>query len=161
MSEIASDTTSEHVVRFHLPADVGASSASVVGEFNDWSPTRHVLERRADGSFELAVPIATGTRYRYRYFLDGERWENDWHADAYEPNEFGGDDSVLDLTDTSPRLANVGAAVIADGSATGPARRRASTTKAAKPASSAKQRKPAQTPAAKRVRKSTPAPGQA
>jgi len=25
--------------------------------------------------------------------------ENDWRADRYEPNDFGGDDSVVDLTD--------------------------------------------------------------
>lgn len=26
-----------------------------------------------------------------------ERWENDWAADAYLPNDLGGDDSVIDV----------------------------------------------------------------
>jgi hypothetical protein len=30
--------------------------------------------------------------------IDGQRWDNDWAADAYLPNSFGGDDSVVDLT---------------------------------------------------------------
>jgi hypothetical protein len=32
------------------------------------------------------------------YLVDGERRQNDWAADSYAPNEYGGDDSVLDLT---------------------------------------------------------------
>jgi hypothetical protein len=34
---------------------------------------------------------------RFRYLLDGERWENDWTADAYVPNSFGSDDSVVEV----------------------------------------------------------------
>ena len=37
-------------------------------------------------------------RKGYRYLVDGERWENDWAADTYAPNDYGGDDSVVDLT---------------------------------------------------------------
>ena len=44
------------------------------------------------------VVLGAGRTYRFRYLLDDERWENDWEADSYVPNEFGGDDSVLDLT---------------------------------------------------------------
>jgi hypothetical protein len=45
----------------------------------------------------LTVSIPTGRPYRFRYFLDGERWENDFSADDYTPNPFGSDDSVLKL----------------------------------------------------------------
>ena len=45
---------------------------------------------------EIVIP--TGRTYRFRYLIDNERWQNDWAADSYAPNEFGGDDSVLDLT---------------------------------------------------------------
>jgi hypothetical protein len=27
--------------------------------------------------------------------VDGERWENDWEADEYVPNEFSGEDSSV------------------------------------------------------------------
>jgi hypothetical protein len=29
--------------------------------------------------------------------IEGERWENDWEADAYTPNEYGKDDSVVEV----------------------------------------------------------------
>jgi hypothetical protein len=38
-----------------------------------------------------------GRRYRFRYLLDGERWANDGAADDYVANDFGVDDSVIDL----------------------------------------------------------------
>ena len=34
-------------------------------------------------------------RRQYRYLLDGARWENDWQADKYLRNEYGGDNSVV------------------------------------------------------------------
>ena len=42
--------------------------------------------------------MAVGRRYRFRYLLDGRRWENDWEADDYVDNDHGGQDSVVDLT---------------------------------------------------------------
>ena len=35
---------------------------------------------------------------RFRHLLDGDRWDNDWAADAYVRNDFAGGDSVVDLT---------------------------------------------------------------
>ncbi len=29
--------------------------------------------------------------------VDGEWWENHWEADAYIPNDFGSEDSVVDV----------------------------------------------------------------
>jgi 1,4-alpha-glucan branching enzyme len=87
------------VVTFRLPPDVAADAACVVGEFNGWSTTSHPMTLGDDG-FVAAIPLEPGRSYRFRYVLDGERWENDWAADAYVPNEFGGDDSVIDLTRT-------------------------------------------------------------
>ena len=59
------------------------------------------------GGFCAVVELERGRSYRFRYHLDGERWENDWAADGYVGNEYGGDDSVVDLTDrtdtTPPR----------------------------------------------------------
>jgi 1,4-alpha-glucan branching enzyme len=88
------------VVRFRLPHAVEADKVSVVGDFNDWSNDADLMDRDDEG-FVLERPLTRGRSYRYRYLLDGERWENDWAADAYVPNEFGGDDSVLDLTDAA------------------------------------------------------------
>jgi len=89
------------LVTFELPAAVAAAAVSVCGDFNDWSPTSHQLTRTDNGSFQAALEPPTGRRWRFRYLLDGQRWENDWAADDYLPNGHGGDDSVVDLTDTS------------------------------------------------------------
>ena len=62
------------------------------------------MERATDGSFECVIDVPTGPRYQYRLLVDGDRWENDWNADSYAPNAYGGDDSVLDPTKGSSRL---------------------------------------------------------
>lgn len=85
-------------VTFRLPAELSGEVAHVVGEFNDWSHTANPMERDGDG-FVARIRLAPGRAYRFRYLVDGNRWENDWTAHAYVPNEFGGDDSVVDLTD--------------------------------------------------------------
>ena len=84
-------------VTFELPAGVQGASAAVCGDFNDWSPTAHVMAKRKDGRFSVTVPLASGRSYRYRFLVDGQRWENDWAADAYVDNDFGGEDCVLQL----------------------------------------------------------------
>src|SRR4051794_31812029 len=85
------------IVTFRIPGQAAAESACVVGDFNNWSEGVHVMSR-VDGSLTIAIPLDAGRAYRFRYLLDGERWENDWAADTYLPNEFGGNDSVIDLT---------------------------------------------------------------
>jgi 1,4-alpha-glucan branching enzyme len=82
-------------VTFELAVQAGVEAAHLCGEFNDWSTTATPMTRRADGSFRVTVGLETGRSYRFRYLFDGERWENDWAADDYVPNEFGGDDSVV------------------------------------------------------------------
>jgi 1,4-alpha-glucan branching enzyme len=85
-------------VTFEVDPAVGAERAYVCGEFNSWSQDSHAMHRNGDGGFTLTVNLAAGQAYRFRYYLDGERWENDWAADDYVPNEFGSHDSVIDLT---------------------------------------------------------------
>ena len=86
------------IARFRLPVEVTADTAVVAGEFNDWSTSTHQMTRDESG-FVATIRLQPGRAYRFRYLLDGHRWLNDWGADVYVPNEFGGDDSVIDLTD--------------------------------------------------------------
>ena len=49
-----------------------------------------------------------GREYTYRYLVNGEEWHNDWAADRYVPNEFGTDNSVVNLVengDAKPKRA--------------------------------------------------------
>lgn len=73
----------------------GAESALLLGEFNDWNPDTEPMRRLKDGSFSLTLSLDTGRDYRFRYLFDGEQWANDDAADDYEPNTFGGQNSVV------------------------------------------------------------------
>ena len=80
---------------FTLPGEVQASSVALCGEFNGWSAHDIRLERGGDGCWRAGVALEPGRSYRYRYLLDGERWENAWQADRYVPNPYGSTDSVV------------------------------------------------------------------
>ena len=84
-------------VTFELPANVNAEKVSLCGEFNEWDPEKNPLKKSKDGNFSITISLKPGRSYRYRYLVDGERWENDWSADEYLPNEFGSDDSVVHI----------------------------------------------------------------
>jgi hypothetical protein len=85
-------------VTFTIDPGVAAEAAAVCGEWNEWSADADVMHRDAEGGFSVTVDLDAGRAYRFRYLLDGQRWDNDWAADAYVANDFGGDDSVVDLT---------------------------------------------------------------
>ena len=53
------------------------------------------MKKLKDGSFSATASLESGGTYRFRYLVDGERWENDWEADEYLPNDFGSDDSIV------------------------------------------------------------------
>lgn len=80
---------------FKLPADVMAETAYLVGDFNDWDQQALPMKKLKDGSFSVTLSLPAGQSYRFRYVLDGERWENDWEADAYRPNAYGSEDSIV------------------------------------------------------------------
>jgi 1,4-alpha-glucan branching enzyme len=68
---------------------------ALCGDFNEWDASTHPLKQRKDGCFSRTVSLKPGNEYRFRYLLDGRRWENDWDADKYVPNEFSTEDSVV------------------------------------------------------------------
>lgn len=84
-------------VTFTLPLDDVVGAMAVVGDFNDWDPTATLLAG-ADGMCRASAVMNAGRRYAFRYLSEGGRWFNDHTADDYQPNEFGGSDSVVDLS---------------------------------------------------------------
>lgn len=90
--------TGRYTVAFRLPPEAGVEQAWVAGDFNGWSTDSCPMHREADGGM-LAVldGLEPGTELRFRYYLGDGAWENDWAADAYVENEFGGADSLLVL----------------------------------------------------------------
>lgn len=81
---------------FTLPKDAApkAGSVTIVGDFNAWDRTSTPMKVRKNGTYTITLDLQKG-KYRFRYLIDGIRWENDWYADSYVPNQFGCDDSVV------------------------------------------------------------------
>lgn len=82
-------------VTFEVPADTTAERVCLCGDFNDWAQEETPLVRREDGRFSVTLTLNQGHAYRFRYLIDGHRWENDTGADEYVDNGFGSKDSVV------------------------------------------------------------------
>jgi 1,4-alpha-glucan branching enzyme len=82
-------------VTFDFAPTDDSKAVSLCGDFNDWSPDAHPMKQRKDGKFSTTVSLQAGRTYRFKYFLDGERWANDSAADGSVLNEFGTEDSQV------------------------------------------------------------------
>jgi 1,4-alpha-glucan branching enzyme len=83
-------------VTFSLPARSDGSRISVVGDFNAWRAGANVFKRRGDLEVS-SLTLSSGRRYEFRYVDDEGNWFNDDGAHGYARNEFGEDNSVIDL----------------------------------------------------------------
>ena len=70
-------------VTFTLPANDAAGVVSVVGTFNDWTPGRHELVPRRDGTRSVSVTLPAG-EHRFRYLATGGVWFDDSAADRID-----------------------------------------------------------------------------
>ncbi len=82
-------------VTFTFPASLEAETVYLVGAFNDWSETDMPMKRQKDGSFSLTLELVQGQDYEFRYLVNGSEWHNEWDADAYVPNPYSGDNSIV------------------------------------------------------------------
>ena len=84
-------------VTFRLPKEAapGAKVVSVVGDFNNWNVKQSRMKKLSNGDYTLTMELPCSKEYSFRYLIDAEKWENDWFADKYIPNEYGGDNSVV------------------------------------------------------------------
>ena len=48
-----------------------AQTVSVVGDFNSWHPSAHLMQRQADGSWHLQIPLNHG-HHHYHFLVDGK-----------------------------------------------------------------------------------------
>jgi 1,4-alpha-glucan branching enzyme len=84
-------------VTFKLPKDAApdAELVTIVGDFNEWNLSETRMKKMKNGNFQITLKLHKDRAYRFRYFVDATRWENDWQADSYVPNAFGCDDSLV------------------------------------------------------------------
>ncbi len=84
-------------VTFSLPAALWADTIYLVGDFNGWNPRATPL-RATEHGWMITLELEAGRTYQYRYLVNHNEWHNDWNADGYVPNPYGGDNSVVDTT---------------------------------------------------------------
>jgi 1,4-alpha-glucan branching enzyme len=84
-------------VEFALPDAIAAeaTSAFIVGDFNNWDEQATPMTHYKNGSFKVTLDLELNREYKFRYRVDGDQWHNDWDADKYVPNPYGGDNSVV------------------------------------------------------------------
>jgi hypothetical protein len=87
-------------VMFTVPSDRATGAIAVVGDFNQWNPGANPMKRKGD-LYTASLMLSVGRRYAFRYLTDGGEWFNDETAHDIEPNDFGGENSVINLTDLS------------------------------------------------------------
>ncbi|MDD3050723.1 MAG: isoamylase early set domain-containing protein [Candidatus Cloacimonetes bacterium] len=85
-------------VTFKITKDesLDAEKVAIVGEFNQWSLQVEPMKKLKNGDFTQTLELDSGKEYQFRYFIDDERWENDFGADRYVYSPFANcDNSVV------------------------------------------------------------------
>jgi len=85
-------------VTFRMPPVDDVVELNLCGDFNRWQVKGVPLVQETDGTWVARLVLAAGKSYRFRYRDNQGRWHNDREADRFVPNDFGGEDSVVDLT---------------------------------------------------------------
>ena len=94
--KVLSDRTGWVIVRFELPPSIWADTVHLVGDFNDWDQTSLPMARdRDDGTWYVVLELDCDKEHQFRYLVNGREWHNDWKADRYVPNPYGGTNSVV------------------------------------------------------------------
>lgn len=82
-------------VTFTLPSQINATTAVLVGDFNNWDKDALPMKRAKDGTWKTEIKLEAGREYQYRYFINGGEWHNDLAADKYMVHPYGGENSVV------------------------------------------------------------------
>ncbi len=93
-----SKTEGKILVIFQLPSSIWAEKVNLAGDFNDWDREMHPMTRSGNGNWTLTLELDADKQYEFRYLVNGDTWHNDWHADNYVSNPYGGDNSVVDTS---------------------------------------------------------------
>lgn len=85
------------IVKFELTAPE-AKSVSLVGDFNNWEPSKLILkDPDGDGTWELKIRLKKGKVYTYNFLIDGNKWIPDPSSLIKVKDDFGGESSILKI----------------------------------------------------------------
>jgi hypothetical protein len=89
---VVAPTSGEERVRFALQAR-DAKSVSLTGDFNGWRPDATPMQRAADGTWTITVPLGSGS-WAYSFVVDGQIVEDPF-AETYRADGFGGRNAIV------------------------------------------------------------------
>jgi hypothetical protein len=73
-----------------------AETVEILGLNSDWENSV-IMSKKKDGSFSADVNLPKDSKHEFKYRINSTLWVNDPSADAEEPNNFGGSNSVVTL----------------------------------------------------------------
>ncbi len=73
-----------------------AKEVILMGNFNDWNPKKHPMQKDENGVWNKSVILPPGN-YEYKFLVDGH-WKEDPQNDQICQNRFGTYNSVINLT---------------------------------------------------------------
>ena len=85
-------------VTFRMPPMDDVVELYLSGDFSGWKVKGIPFALESDGTWVARLELEAGKKYRFRYHDNQGRWMNDPEADGSMPNDFGSEDSILDLT---------------------------------------------------------------
>ena len=71
-----------------------AETIEILGLNSDWENSV-IMSKKKDGSFTCDVSLLKNTQHEFKYLVNETQWLNEPEADAQNPNEFGGINSVI------------------------------------------------------------------
>lgn len=77
--------------------DPQVQSASLAGDFNGWSQTKHPMTEVREGLWRALIEAPASGTYRYKFVVDGHRWVEDPANMRREPDGYGGMNAVIEI----------------------------------------------------------------
>ena len=84
--KVSREQTEKRKVTFKVRAP-DAKKVQLAGEFNNWDPNSHPMERDDEGFWKVELRLASG-RYEYKLIVDGRWWEDIGETNSVK-NPFG------------------------------------------------------------------------
>ncbi len=78
--------------------DDTAQTVSLAGDFNDWKADKTNFAECADGIWRTEIPCLPSGKYLYKFVVNENRWLEDPSNGLKEADEYGGFNSILNIT---------------------------------------------------------------
>lgn len=82
-------------VKFSFSVE-NAETIEILGLNSDWK-NAIIMSKKKDGTFSADVNLPKETRHEFKYLVNDTEWVNEPEADSFEPNNYGGSNSVIKL----------------------------------------------------------------